>query len=124
MLTGGGCDVSWCVPPSPSAQHTLGCPAVRQRDRGRGVLVGLADFSGAIAPPEPACSEKDGAEQRGTMETRGGKFGIVMLGQRGPEPSILLPRALPESCAAGSGGKRLHRSRTANASGGNPPPES
>lgn len=45
---------------------------------------------------------------------RGRERGGVGLGQGGPNPSLLLPRALPGPCAAGPGRKRLRRSRTAN----------
>lgn len=122
-------------PPVPSLQHALGQPAVRERDGGRGALVGLAGLARIFTPcpgpqaplpqPEPACGEEEDIGQRGKLG--GGGHGDVVAwgwGEGGSDPSLSLPRVLPDSCAAGSGRKRLPQSRTANGPGETPPARS
>lgn len=95
-------------------------------------MVGLAGVPPAVPTPgpqtpvpqpEPAVPEEE-PSKRGAVgggHTREGVWGCV----RGPDlvlsPSLSLPRALPGSCAAGPGGKRLRRSRKAE-NPGNPLP--
>lgn len=120
-LERGPCWKLSCAPPCPqptACPWPAGSMRARWRMRRSGRTLRSRPSLRPVAEiPSPYPAARACVQQRRKYREkryRGRERGGVGLGRGGPNPSLLLPRALPGPCAAGPGRKRLRRSRTAN----------